>query len=290
MPKRIGLVVGHEPELVATLSERLAREVDVEVGLVSMGGTTERHLGRWDAMVDRMSTRVPHYRLRLKAERLAGTAVLNDPFLASALDGFSALSLVARAGAPVPPMILLPQKSYGPLVLPERDLGNLEFPLPWDAIAAHVGFPAVLRTASDGRLLGTIREPQGLLSAFDHSGDVPLVVQRALEGREVRALVAGDVVVLDGDEQLSEAERRAADDTARVVADVIGYELSAVRLVIDGGIAHVLAADDPAPLLDPVSLGARFGLLVDGLARALLKAARHGPRPLPIGQFGAPSG
>lgn len=278
MNKRVGLVVGHEPAFVEAFIARVAKEPGLEAELVSIGGTSERHIGRFDVLVDRLSRRVPHYRSYLLAEALAGATVLNDPFRMSSQDAFFALSLAARLGVRVPRTMLLPQKNYGPDVAPERDLGNLEFPLRWEVVARYVGFPAVICTASDGHVLGRVQELKGLLSAFDHAGDRVLMLQHEVRGRELKAWVAGERVVFAGKPEVSVAAAAEATRAAQLVAKGLGYALCAVQLVATGDEVCVVAANDPCPALEPGNLGAGFTALIDGLVGVVAGAARSAER------------
>ena len=275
MEKRVGLVVGHEPQFVEAFFSRLALEPGLEGELVSIGGTSERHIGHHDVIVDRLSDRVPHYRSYLKAEAIAGARIVNDPFRTSSQDAFFALSLAARLGARVPRTMLLPQKSYGPDVVPERELGNLEFPLRWESIAHYVGFPALVRAARDGHVLGNVQELNGLFSAFDHAGENVLMLQREVRGRAFHALVAGESVVIVGAGALSPVVVVEASRTALVVAKGLGYTLCAVHFVAAGDEASVVAAADPFPVLDPSKLGDGFATLIDGLVTAVAVVARQ---------------
>ncbi len=288
MIKRIGIVAGREPSFTEALIARLRREPAIAAEMVEIGGTAERHVGRYDVVVDRLSPRVPHFRAYLKAVALAGATVINDPFRAGAADRFLALSLAARLGLSVPRTVLLPQKAYAPEIVPEHDLGNLEFPLKWEAIAHYVGFPATIRPLG-GRGFWLVRDLGGLLGAFNASGESVLLLQQQVPGKHIRAVCAGERAVLlefdpnrlgyvyhDDDGWLSAAARARAAESAVTIGRALGYDLWGVELVANGDEVWVIDADNPTPELHREAIGERhFDKLVDWLAEVAAGAARN---------------
>jgi hypothetical protein len=243
---------------------------------VHLGGIGERTICRYDAIIDRVSHLVPHYRSYLRAAVLAGAHAVNDPFVATD-DAVFGLSLAARIGLSVPRTVLLPQKAYGPGVVPERMLGNLEFPLRWDVIAHRVGFPATLRAASGPRFAPMALAHTGdLLAAFDRTGAFPTMMQARpfrAEARYLAICVGGTCATLarleGGGLEGGDGASRDAADAAERLSRALGATLAGVELAIAGGQVHVLDVQDAAPSLDPAVLGA------DGLAAVLDRLAQH---------------
>jgi glutathione synthase/RimK-type ligase-like ATP-grasp enzyme len=290
--KVIGLVMGDEPLVEQGLVERIRMESGVRAERVIIGGTAERHIIHHEAIFDRMSHLVPHYRTHLRAAALAGANVVNDPF-AVADDKFFALSLAARLGHRVPRAVLLPQKGYGHGVDPSRMLGNLQYPLLWDEIGHYVGFPAVLAPARTGSMhTHRAEDVAGLVAAFDQTWDVPMMVRADIPEARARfrcvciggeRAVAvevggsnGEVRALEGSAGgKAEGALGEAIDAALKVSAALGLDLNAVEVVLDDK-AWIVDALDPLPHLAPHILGSEpFETVMDRLAEHLLKAARR---------------
>lgn len=196
--RRIGLLVGDETALRATLEEswhhqgeggRNGQHSAIEWGLVEIGGTTERHISRYDVIVDRFSWAVPHYGAYVRSAALAGCRVINDPTLG--YDDFSALSMAAHKGFNVARTCLLPQKHYEQIDT-QRCLHNLQYPLDWGTISNYVRFPAQLRHL-DGHSRSIANVDQ-LMRGFDESHGV-VVLQEQIEAPHVRVLCVGTTAI-----------------------------------------------------------------------------------------------
>lgn len=309
MPKRIGLLVGDQAALTEAIRARCKRHPDIECQRVLIGVTGERHISRYDVIIDRLSSRVPHYRAFLRASVLAGVRVINDPLATSADDPFFALSLAARLGVNVPRTVLLPQKSYDFSIISNNSLQNLEFPLKWNVVGDYVHYPCLLRSAGrPARVRPRLVHSEGdLVAAFDQSGGDLVMAQQYFEGaRAVRALcVAGEHVVLltrgpstpgrglatdwsmveaaDGDGPAGPLppplRERIARDT-RSLARALGYELCAAHFAVYEGRAYLVRAPDPEPQLDPERITPRaFAVVMDHVTDLAVALARGEPRP-----------
>src|ERR1700734_2445567 len=108
--KKIGVLFGVENSFPSALGERInarnAEGIEAEfvlTGAVPLdgGGGGEARLDRapqYAVIVDRISHDIPFYRAMLKHAVLSGTAVINDPFAASADDKFLNYAVARRLG------------------------------------------------------------------------------------------------------------------------------------------------------------------------------------------------
>ncbi|MGB0054916.1 MAG: hypothetical protein WBQ02_21900, partial [Terracidiphilus sp.] len=122
--KRIGILFGVENSFPSALVERInAKNVEgIEAEFVLTGavpldetGIGETGLDQappYAVIVDRISHDIPFYRAMLKHAALGGTAVINDPFAASADDKFLNYTVARRLGVTVPATVLLPHKEH----------------------------------------------------------------------------------------------------------------------------------------------------------------------------------
>ncbi|MBW2528122.1 MAG: hypothetical protein JRI23_28330, partial [Deltaproteobacteria bacterium] len=293
MPRRIGLLVGEDEPLVDALRERCGGHPDVTCELALIDVTGERHISRYDVLVDRVSPWVPQYGAYLRASMLAGVTVINEPAAVAAGDGFFGVSLAAHLGMAVPRTVLLPQHSYDSAIDPNRWLRNLQYPVSWQTMVDYVRLPCVLRSASQPERLAPVlvRDLQQLWAAFDRTGrNVTMLQQHFAEATYVRAVcVGGEHVVLRGidgepaplDEPHHQlrgsvsfaatglgsgvGERLGAD--AAALCRGAGYDLASVDFAVCDGVGYPLSAPEPLPAVDPAALSAEgFAEIVDRLA------------------------
>jgi len=272
MSKRIGLVVGRQESFAEELLERLSQQPGIVAEQALIGATTERHVSRYDVVVDRLSHQVPHYRQHLKALALSGVQVINDPFWWSADDRFFGLALAARLGIPTLRTAMLPQNAYGPGVDNDRDLGNLECPLSWGAVGHYVKYPAVLRAADWGeRLHQVVHDLYGLWDAYNATGQRVSMLQQQVEAEGwLRCLCVGgeqvQVVELGGpgggprvhgahDGGLAASVREEAAAATLRLSRALGYDLNAVEWAVAGGVPWLADAQEPVPDLGRGALG-----------------------------------
>ncbi len=298
MSKRIGLVVGRQESFAEELLERLSQEPGIAAERALIGATTERHVSRYDVVVDRFSHQVPQYRQHLKALALSGVQVINDPFWWSADDPFFALSLAARLGIPVLRTALLPQNAYGPSVDTDQDLGNLECPLSWGAVGHYVKYPAVLRSADfGGRVCRVVDDLYGLWDAYNATGQQVAMLQQQVEAEHwLRCICVGGeqvlVVELEGPDGqprhhgtdegwLAASVREEAVLATRRLSRALGYDLNAVQWVVAGGVPWLRDGQNPAVDLGRPLLGDQaFETLVGWVVALVVQRARSPRRTI----------
>jgi hypothetical protein len=300
MPQRIGLLVGSDRTLAEAVIARCVAEPEIECELARLGGTPERLVCRYDVLIDRISHQIPHYRAFLRVAALGGTLVLDDPFWASAVDRFFALSLAARLGIPTPRAVLLPQKAYGSGLDPDRSLGNLEFPLRWREISDYVRFPAVLEPVLPGSALSpaTVNDQQSLWTAFDATGTEHTLLREHVDGTQrVRCIGIGPDSVLTVEVDLRSGLVLGHDDESWLAAPLrerlgrytlqlnaaLGLHVASTDFVVLGGVPRLVEPSDPAVELGLSGLPARvFAQVVDALTDLAVRCAWAGRSPAPI--------
>ena len=150
-PVRVGLMVGREWSFPPAFIDEVARrDAGVVVEYVKLGAPQMDGPCPWRVIIDRISHEVPMYRSFLKQAVLQGTTVVNNPFMWTADDKFFGAALATSLGIAHPKTMVLPNKDYVPGIKHDESLRNLEFPLDWDAIVAHIGLPCVLKDAHGG--------------------------------------------------------------------------------------------------------------------------------------------
>lgn len=293
---RIGLIVGREETFPACLINEINRHGrGVTAEYVKVDGVRMADRCPYDVIIDRISHEIPFYRAYLKNAVLSGTKVINNPFWWSADDKFFNYSLATKMGIAVPRTILLPQKAYKGGVVSES-LRNLEYPLNWDAIIEHVGFPAIMKPHDGGgwRGVSRVNNFRELIEQYDASGTDSMVLQQFIEfDRYVRCYCIGKrevwpmpydpifrrYLVVDGYLD-PEVDARVRQD-AIAINEALGYDINTVEFAIADGVPYAIDYMNPAPDADWWSVGSLyFKWLVRSIADLAIEAALDGQRPL----------
>jgi len=299
--KTIGVLFGVENSFPSALVERInARNAEsIRAEFVLTGAANLDRPPDYAVLVDRISHDVPFYRAWLKRATLAGTAVINNPFRASADDKFLNYAVAKRLGVAVPPTVLLPHKELPNQTSPQS-MRNLEFPLDWDSVFAAVGERGFLKPIDGGgwRDVHEVRSRDEFFKAYDLSRDLCMVYQKTVEFTEYfRCYVVGQksVRIMHYDPRRPHAERYAQEPArattfearrlfARMTQDAaklcqaLGYDLNSVEFAVENGIPYAIDFLNPVPDADIHSVGpANFEWIVDRVAElavAKTKAAR----------------
>lgn len=299
--RRIGLMTGREwswpPAFIAEV-HRIAGSGPnpVEVEYVHIGAPGIDDPLRYDVIVDRISAEVPMYRTWLKHCVMSGVHVVNDPFVLTSADLYHGASLVRSFGIATPRTVLLPNHSYAPGMAHSDSLRNLDYPLDWDAVVAHVGLPLVLKHAhgTSGHDAHVCHSTDELIDRYDRTEQATMVVQEFIRWDQfVRVLCVGrrDALAMRYDP----GERRHHDDPAYLpdnvrnqleqdslrIARALRHDLTTVEWAIRDGVPFVIDMLNAVPDLDADSLGARpFGWVVKRTAAFCVEVARASERRL----------
>jgi len=214
--KIIGLLVGDELDWPDTIELLLGRLLERCGGGIEYGG--ERfEVGMRRMRIDPFSLRDPsttdviidrlaywHFAPREWLKKVAlvdRTYLLNNPFTFQSMEKHSAYCAMIRLGLNIPETWLIPQKQ-GPAAYEQKYRRTAEryhnlFDLP--AIAEKIGYPLFMKPFDGGgwREVTKIKDREGLLRAYDMSGQTLMHLQRGLEDYDVftRSLAVGPQVI-----------------------------------------------------------------------------------------------
>ncbi len=274
MKKRIGILYGMErsfPEAVCERVRDLAGDL-VEAEPVMVGPIRQDLELPYDLIVDRISHEVPFYRTMLKVAVAQGKQVVNNPMWWSADDKFLGNVIARAAGVKVPKTFLLPHKDH-PANTSADSFTNLEFPIEWDQVFDHIGFPAFLKPADGGgwRDVYKVHGPDEFFSAYGQSHTLSMMFQEGIEFSEYyRCYVIGREhvhvmryeprnphhlrYVLDAEPPAERLLNRLESD-ALLITQELGYDFNTVELAMCGNVPYAIDFTNPAPDADVHSVG-----------------------------------
>jgi|SRR5258706_9783905 len=268
--QKVGLIVGREWSFPPALIEEVARrDAGVQVEYVQLGGTSMDEPIPYAVIVDRISHEVPYYRTYLKHAVLQGVTVVNNPFMWTSDDKLFDASLATRLGVPSPKTIALPNKEYVAGIKHDESLRNLRYPLDWNAIAAHVGMPCILKDAHGGgwKEVYVCHTLDELIHHYDTSGLLTMIVQEFIEWEQfVRCMALGqrDVLCMKYDPKhrcyVPEEDHLAPELEARIKAHsvtlmrALGYDMCSLEFAVRNGVPYAIDFMNPAPDMDVNSL------------------------------------
>ncbi len=299
--KRVGLLVGRERSFPdALIAEIGKRDAGVIGEYARLDLTRVDRPPAYEVLVDRISHDITCYQPVLKLAALAGTHVVNNPFWRIADDKAVGTALAARLGVPVPRTYVLPSKDY-PEDVTTESLGNLRYPLSWEAMIDDLHLPIFLKPHWGGGFRDVYRVTSlaELHAIFDKTGRKTMIAQEAIEWTHyVRCIVVGltEVLALPWDPRLSHFERYrgaaqsmpplSAEATAlcerhaRTLCQALGYTMNTVEFAFRDGIPYAIDFMNSAPDLDVSSLGeTSFRWAVSKMADLCVRLAHEKPEP-----------
>ncbi|MCB9882499.1 MAG: hypothetical protein H6834_11975 [Planctomycetes bacterium] len=274
MKKRIGILYGMErsfPPAVCQRINELAGDL-VEAEPVLVGPIRQDVPLPYDLIVDRISHEIPYYRTLLKVAVAQGKQVVNNPIWWSADDKFLGNVIARAAGVKVPKTYLLPHKAHPPNTTTES-FTNLEFPIEWDEVFEHIGFPAFMKPADGGgwRDVYKVHGPDEFFAAYDRTGTLTMMLQEAIEfDAYYRCYVIGrkHVRVMAYEPRNPHHERYVKDaappeprllerltSDALILSRELGYDFNTVELAMRGKVPFAIDFTNPAPDADVHSVG-----------------------------------
>lgn len=248
---------------------------DTPAEVARIDQVTEARDPDYRVIVDLVTPRVPFYTSFLGAAALVGTAVLNNPFRPGAGERFLPLCLAAKLGIPVARTGLLPSREL-PYGASPATFRNLTYPLDWEGIFDHVGFPARLKPlAPDDGASCVVHDETDFFRRQSATGPKAMLLQQEVpsEDRFNCFCVGSETRVSAADPGSAEPafEARLAGDAARL-ARFLGYDLLSVETVLHDGVPYVVAAGDPVLPADPD--GEDFRWLAEQVAVCAVRRAR----------------
>ncbi len=267
---KVGLIVGREWSFPPALIDEVARRnAGVEVEYVKLGGTSMDEPVPYAVIIDRISHEVPYYRTYLKHAVLQGVTVVNNPFMWTSDDKLFDASLATKLGVASPKTVALPNREYVAGINHDESLRNLQYPLDWDAIIAHIGMPCILKDAHGGgwKEVYVCRSKEELIEHYNTSGLLTMIVQEFIEWEQfVRCMSIGqrDVLCMKYDPKnrcyVPEEDHLTAELEARIVKDsltlmrALGYDMCSLEFAVRDGVPYAIDFMNPAPDMDINSL------------------------------------
>ena len=292
--KKIGILHGMESTFPDAVIERInamgLKDIQAErvlIDIVSQSEPTD-----YAVIIDRISQDVPFYRAYLKNAAISGTAVINNPFWWSADEKFFNNALAVKLGVPVPKTVLLPSYER-PADTSEDSFRNLNFPLSWDAIFDHIGFPAYMKPHSGGgwKSVYKLNNAEELFKAYHETGQLVMMLQEEIVFEEYYRCycIGGKHVRIMQYEPRNPHHLRYVVDSKPSSSQVLktieqyvlnlnhalGYDFNTVEFAVRDGIPYAIDFCNPAPDADIASVGKEnFDWVVDTAANYAIERAR----------------
>lgn len=289
---KIGVLVGREATFPpALINEINSRNAGVTAEYIKLGGIRMGAPCEYRLIVDRISHEVPFYRAFLKTAALSGTIVVNNPFWWTADDKFFNYVLADKLGIAVPKTYLLPQKDYKEGVVSES-LRNLKYPVEWEEIFDHIGFPCFMKPYDGGgwRGVSKINTIEELFIKYNESGTDVMCLQEFIPFEHyVRTYTIGkrDVwpmpydpihhrYLVVPDYLDAETDERCKRD-AITICEALGYDINTVEFAIKDGVPYAIDYMNPAPDADWWSVGSvYFDWMIQKVADLVIDQAHNG--------------
>jgi glutathione synthase/RimK-type ligase-like ATP-grasp enzyme len=293
--KKIGILHGMESSFPDALIERINSMglKDVVAERVSIDVVSQSEPSGYAVIIDRISQDVPFYRAFLKNAAITGTAVINNPFWWSADEKFFNNALAVQLGVPVPKTVLLPSFER-PADTSENSFRNLQFPLSWQQIFDHIGFPAYMKPHAGGgwKSVYKVNNPDELFKAYHETGQLVMMVQEeivfeeyyrcyCIGGKHVRIMQyeprnPHHLRYVTGE---GRGENDALIQTIRnyvlKLNEALGYDFNTVEFAVRDGVPYAIDFCNPAPDADVNSVGQEnFDWVVETAANYAVERAR----------------
>ncbi|MFM8771049.1 MAG: RimK family alpha-L-glutamate ligase [Candidatus Kapaibacterium sp.] len=293
---KIGLLFGMEQSFPPALVEEInARHAGVAAEFVKIGAVTLESLFEYDVILDRISQDVPYYRAMLKLAALNGVRVVNNPFWWSADDKFFNYALADKVGIPVPRTALVPSKNHPPDTTAES-FRNLVYPLNWQEIFDHVGFPAYLKPFDGGgwKHVYKVNSIDEFFAAYSETQDIVMTLQEGIEFTEYyRCYCIGKkhVRIMPYEPRNPHHLRYKAgfaptpemlarlEDYCIKICTMLGYEFNTIEFAVRDGIPYAIDYMNPAPDAERTSVQEdNFLWVLKTTADYLIELAQQGRR------------
>jgi glutathione synthase/RimK-type ligase-like ATP-grasp enzyme len=292
--KKIGILFGQEntfPQaFIDRINEKNIKGIMAEAVLIDK--VMQADPTEYAVIIDRISQDVPFYRAYLKNAAISGTAVLNNPFWWSADEKFFNNALAVKTGVPVPKTVLLPSKDR-PDDTSENSFRNLKYPMDWDGIFEHIGFPAYMKPFAGGgwKNVYKLNNADEFFQSHRETGQLIMMLQEeivfneyfrcyCLGGNEVRIMQYEPRnphhlrYVHDGPPLSKKLLDTVKDYTIKLNA-ALGYDFNTVEFAVRDGIPYAIDFCNPAPDADINSVGQEnFEWVVETAANMAIKRAQ----------------
>ena len=296
--KKIGILHGMErsfPEaFVEYINKMGLKNIKAEpviIDMVSQAEPTE-----YAVIIDRISQDVPFYRAYLKNAAISGTAVINNPFWWSADEKFFNNALAVNLGVPVPKTVLLPSHER-PTDTSDSSFSNLKFPLSWEKIFAHIGWPAYMKPHAGGgwKSVYKLNNQDDFFKAYSETAQLVMMLQEeiifedyfrcyCLDRKYVRIMQyeprnPHHLRYQSSNGPASEKLLKTVHNYVLDLCNALGYDFNTVEMAVRDGVPYAIDFCNPAPDADFKSVGQEnFDWVVEHASKmAIERAQSHKP-------------
>ncbi len=292
--KKIGILYGRERSFPPALIQRINdMKVDgITAEAVKIDKVAQGHNPGYAVIIDRISQDVPFYRAMLKNAAATGTAVINNPFWWSADEKFfNNVLAVGPAKIAVPKTVLLPSYEK-PDDTADESFSNLAYPLDWEGMLGHIGFPAFMKPHAGGgwKSVYKVNNKEELFKAHSETGQLVMMLQEAIDFTSYFRCycIGGKYVRVMHYEPRNEFHERykahfdVSDELMQEITDGVlqlnkwlGYDFNTVEFAVRDGIPYAIDFCNPAPDADSWSVGQEnFEWVIEHAAKYAIERAQ----------------
>jgi hypothetical protein len=228
----------------------------------------------------------------LKNAAISGTAVINNPFWQSADEKFFNNALAVKLGVPVPKTVILPSYEK-PSDTQDSSFTNLKFPLGWEKIFEHIGWPAYMKPHSGGgwKSVYKLNSVDDFFKAYKETAQLVMMVQEEIIfteyfrcyclGRKYVRVMQYEPrnphhlrYVVNGPPAAAKMVKKVHDYVLDL-CNALGYDFNTVEMAVRDGIPYAIDFCNPAPDADIKSVGQEnFEWVVEHAAKMAVEKAR----------------
>ena len=292
--KKIGILHGMErsfPEaFVEYINKMGLKNIKAEpviIDMVSQAEPTE-----YAVIIDRISQDVPFYRAYLKNAAISGAAVINNPFWWSADEKFFNNALAVNLGVPVPKTVILPSHER-PTDTSDSSFSNLKFPLSWEKIFAHIGWPAYMKPHAGGgwKSVYKLNNQDDFFKAYSETAQLVMMLQEeiifedyfrcyCLDRKYVRIMQyeprnPHHLRYQSSNGPASEKLLKTVHNYVLDLCNALGYDFNTVEMAVRDGVPYAIDFCNPAPDADFKSVGQEnFDWVVEHASKMAIEKAQ----------------
>ncbi|MBY0432750.1 MAG: hypothetical protein K2U26_01425, partial [Cyclobacteriaceae bacterium] len=201
-------------------------------------------------------------------------------------------ALALKIGVPVPKTVILPSHEK-PVDTQDASFSNLKFPLSWEKIFDHIGWPAYMKPHAGGgwKSVYKLRGPDEFFEAYRQTGQLVMMLQEEIIfddyfrcyclGRKYVRIMQYEprnphhlrYVVEKG--PASEKLLKKVHDYVMQLNQALGYDFNTVEMAVRDGVPYAIDFCNPAPDADVASVGQEnFDWVVEHASKMAVERAQ----------------